>query len=441
VPQPLTRTSGTTMNKPNYPPPSLAWTVWGLGALFYLIGFYQRVAPAVMTNELMKDFHIGATALGHLSAFYFYTYVAMQIPTGVLADSWGPRRLLTAGAFVAGTGSLIFAVASGFLWAGLGRMLIGGSVAVAYVGLLKVASRWFPTRRFAMVAGLALFFGVVGAVFAGVPLRMMVDAFGWRPVMLASAVFTYATGAAVWLVVRDDPVQKGYACPADISADAPRAARGGALAGVAEVLRYRNTWLLFVIPGGMVGCILAFGGLWGVPFLTTHYHMSVNQAAAITSGLMVAWAVGGPILGGLSDRIGRRKPLYVVGCGVHALCWAIVLFVPDLPAAVLVTLILIAGFATGVMIITFAYVKESVPFHLAGTVSGVGNMGVMLGPTLLQPAMGWMLDRHWQGQLVNGARIYSLTAYRWAFALMMAWALLSFVLIFFTRETRCRQMA
>jgi len=68
-------------------------------------------------------------------------------------------------------------------------------------------------------------------------------------------------------------------------------------------------------------------------------------------------------------------------------------------------------------------------------------MGVMLGPMLLQPAMGWMLDHHWQGQLADGVRIYGLTAYRWAFALMMAWALLSLVLVFFTRETRCRQMA
>jgi MFS family permease len=91
------------------------------------------------------------------------------------------------------------------------------------------------------------------------------------------------------------------------------------------------------------------------------------------------------------------------------------------------------------MIISFAFAKESVPSHLAGTVSGITNMGVMMGPTLLQPAVGWVLDRCWQGDLLAGVRIYSLEAYRAAFSLMIAWAALALVLLFFTKETDCRQ--
>ncbi|MGA8181447.1 MAG: MFS transporter, partial [Desulfobacterales bacterium] len=96
-----------------------AWTIWGFGALFYLMGFFQRVAPAVMTAELMHDFNLSAAALGNLSAYYYYSYVAMQIPTGILADNWGPRRLLTTGAFVAATGILLFAMAPDIFWANL----------------------------------------------------------------------------------------------------------------------------------------------------------------------------------------------------------------------------------------------------------------------------------------------------------------------------------
>ena len=98
------------MTKTPAPPLRLAWTVWGIGALFYLMGFFHRIAPAVITTELMQTFGINASGLGNLSALYFYAYVAMQIPTGILADIWGPRRLLSAGALVAGCGALLFAL-------------------------------------------------------------------------------------------------------------------------------------------------------------------------------------------------------------------------------------------------------------------------------------------------------------------------------------------
>jgi len=185
--------------------------MWGLGALFYLVGFFHRVAPAVMTDELMRDFGMGAAALGHLSAFYFYSYVAMQIPTGILADTWGPRRLLTAGTLVAGSGTVLFADAPGFFWAGAGRLMIGGSVAVAFVGLLKLAANWFQPRRFAAVTGMALFFGIIGAVCGGPLLRLMMNFFAWQSIMLGVAVLTLATGAMIWIFVRDEPSQSGYA--------------------------------------------------------------------------------------------------------------------------------------------------------------------------------------------------------------------------------------
>jgi hypothetical protein len=91
------------------------------------------------------------------------------------------------------------------------------------------------------------------------------------------------------------------------------------------------------------------------------------------------------------------------------------------------------------MIISFVFAKESVPIHLSGTVDGAINMGIMLGPTLLQPAVGWMLDRNWNGDLVDGIRIYNITAYHDGFTLMIVWAMLSLVLLFFTKETYCRQ--
>lgn len=413
--------------------------VWGFGALFYLIGFFQRVAPAVITDELMRDFQISAAALGNLSAIYFYSYVAMQVPTGILADRLGPRRLLTAGALIASAGAVLFALAPGFLWAGVGRCLIGGSVAVAFVGLLKVASAWFAPRRYALVSGLALFFGIIGAVGAGTPLRVLVDLFGWRPVVLVSALATLLTGVGTWLFVRDAPHEKGYKDFSATHEATQSISSRGILADLFEVFTYRNTLLLFLIPGGLVGCVLTFSGLWGVPYLMTLHGVSPAVAATLTSSLLVAWAVGGPFFGWLSDRLGKRKSLYIVGCGFSGAGWAAIVLLNDVSLLLLTGVLLITGFASGSMIISFAFAKESVPPRLSGTVSGLINMGVMSGPMVLQPAVGWVLDRLWTGDVALGVRVYSVNAYRSGFGLMLVWLALSFLLLFFTRETGCRQ--
>ena len=428
------------MDLDHSPPQKAAWFVWGLGALFYLMGFFHRVAPAVMTEELMREFNINATALGNLSAFYFYSYVAMQIPTGILSDTLGPRRLLTIGSLVAGIGTLIFALSIHIIWADFGRLLIGGSVAVAFVGLLKVANNWFLPRQYAMISGLALFFGIVGAVFAGTPLRLLMNYYSWRTVILLSALITFVICLNIWFFVRDYPHEKGYKDIGGVEISTGKKTLKNIVQGVLEVFNYPNTWFLFVIPGGLVGCVLTFSGLWGVPFLTTHHELSPPVAAAMTSTLLVAWAIGGPFFGWLSDRLGHRKRLYLIGSVISIAGWLSIIFITKIPVYGLVVMLLVTGFSSGCIIITFAFAKESVPADLSGTVSGVVNMGVMMGPTLLQPAVGWILDLKWQGEVIRGIRLYSLNAYQTGFSLMIAWAVLSFFLLFFTRETNCRQM-
>lgn len=422
------------------PPPNyLSWIVWGLGAVFYLSGFFQRVAPAVMTDYLMADFQIGAAALGNLSAYYFYSYVAIQIPTGILADAWGPRKLLTVGASVAGMGALLFALAPDLLFANTGRLLIGASVGVAWVALLKLSMHWFPPHRFAMTTGLALCCGLLGAVSAGVPLRLLIDHFTWRPVMLASALVSVAIAISLWIVVRDDPTERGYSgfMPTESGATHSGSAL---LSGLLKVFTYGNTWIIAIAPGGIAGSTLAFSGLWGIPFLTTHYGLTPAESAALMSLLLITWGLGGPVAGALSDRMGRRKPIYIGGSFAASVCWYVILFVEKLPFWFLTLLIVIVGTASGVMVLSFAFAKESVPSAYSGTVSGVTNMGVMIGPMTLQPLMGWLLDRHWNGIVESGVRIYDLAAYRSAFTPMMVWSIMSGIIICFSKETRCRQM-
>jgi len=424
---------------PGDAPAALAWGVWALGALLYLAGFFQRVAPAVMTQELMAEFAIAAVGLGHLSAAYFYSYVAMQIPTGLMVDRYGARRVLASGAAVAAAGGLLFALAPTVAVANVGRLLVGGAVGVAWVGTLKLAAHWLPPQRFALATGLALAAGMAGAVGAGVPLRWAVDAWGWRPVMAGCAVATGAIAVLIAWLVRDDPAERGYRSRQAASSERP-VARASIWHGFAEVLRYRNTWLLFFAPQGVTGMILSFAGLWGVPYLVSVYGFTPQQAAFYCSALLVAWAAGGPLLGALSDRAQQRKPLYVLGSAAALLLWAIALLAPQpLAPSVLLALLVAAGFSSGCMVIGFAFAKESVPAHLAGTASGVVNMGSMAGAMLQQPMIGWILDLHWTGELAGGVRLYGPEAYRAAFLLPLGWLAAGLAVALATRETQARE--
>lgn len=422
---------------PQFPPAGLAWSVWGLGALLYLIAFYLRVAPAVITDQLMVEFAISGAALGNLSAFYFYSYVAMQIPTGMMADRWGPRRLLTAGAGVAALGTALFAVAPTIFWASMGRLLIGASVAVAFVSMLKLASHWFAPKQYALASGMALLMGVVGGVVAGVPLRFLVETFGWRPVMGVSAALTALLCIVTWLRVRDDPAQRGYA--SHFQGQHGAHGSGSLLRGLVDVLSYRNIWILTAVPIGFSGAVLTFAGLWGVPFLRQVHGLDPKAAAAITSILLISWALGGPMLGSWSERMGKRKPLYLIASGVALLGWVAIIFLP-LPLWALVLLLIPTGFASGNIIIGFAWAKESVPLRLVGTASGFCNMGPLLGGMLLQPAVGWMLDRRWDGTLAAGVRLYDAAAYQAGFALLVAAMVVAGIVLTFARESHCRQM-
>ena len=157
--------------------------------------------------------------------------------------------------------------------------------------------------------------------------------------------------------------------------------------------------------------------------------------------VIVAGAVGVEVsaFGWFSDRVGLRKPLYIAGAAVAMVGWVGIIYAKNIPVYGLLGLLILTGFSSGAMILSFAFAKESVPPRLSGTISGIINTGVMFGPMLLQPAVGWVLDVKWEGAVSGSVRVYSLEAFQSGFTLMLVWAVLSFVLLFFTRETHCRQ--
>jgi sugar phosphate permease len=419
----------------------LAWSVWAVAATFYLAGFYLRTSPAVMTTELMRDFRIAASQLGQFSAFYFYAYLLMQIPTGVLVDSWGARRLLIGGSLAAAAGTFLFGTTSSYALASTGRAIVGAATAVGWVVTLKLATHWFPKQRFATLSGLGLMMGNIGALVAQVPLRLLVEHYGWRVVALGSAACVAAIGAAAAAIVANDPSDKGFAsfAPRELQRT-DHLTLGGLIRDFPTIFAYRNTWLIFFAQGGFVGAMLSFTGLWGPPYLRQRFALSTTDASAVCSVMIVCWAIASPLAGYFSDKIGRRKPIYLGGAVIAAVGWA-TLFYAALPLAAFVLIAAVTSFACGSVVVAFAFAKESVPVRFLGTISGAVNVGNMLGPTLLQPAIGWALDRQWSGAVAGGVRVYAAAAFQTAFTMIVAWALLCALLIALTSETRCRQTA
>ena len=425
-----------------YPPAWLAWSVWGTGAVFYLAVFFLRAAPAVMTSELMRDFHIGAASLGNLSAFYFYFYVAMQIPVGTLTSSWGPRKLLVTGALLAAGGQFLFGATDHIAIACAGRAIIGGATAVGWLVVLRLAAHWFPSNRFGAVSGLGLLFGNLGALFAQVPLRLAVEHFGWRGTAIGSAALIFALGILAWAVVRDDPSERdleSYAPPELRKQD--KATLQGIWKSVRTVFSYRNTWLILIAQGGMVGPIMTFTGLWGPPFLKARFGLETKAAATICSIMIICWATASPVFGGFSDKLGKRKPPYLIGSLLCAAGWMALFYIRTLPLAAFTAIAALTSFATGCVIVAFAYGRESVPGQHMGTVTATTNIGNMLGNVLLQPGIGLLLDRNWAGTMIHGVRVYDVAAFQAGFVPIVAWALVSSLAIVLTRETHCRQSA
>ena len=426
----------TLVNKKNLPPVWLGWSIWGLAGLLYLLGFYHRVSTNVLADSLKIDFGLTAAGLGNLSACYFYSYFAMQLPTGMFVDRWGPRRLLAAGALISAIGTLIFALASTAMMAGMGRLLIGGSVAVAYVCMMRLAADWFPPRFFTLATGLGFVVGVLGGTAAGAPLVRMLGQHGWRPVMFVLAIAGILLSALIYWRVRDKPSDMGY--------DNYGTKTGGGRPllsfsqSIKTVISYRNSLLLMFVPGALSGSVNTFAGLWGNQFLTSQYGFSPSNAALVCTGVLIVWAFGGPIWGMLSEKMARRKPLFIGASLMVAISWLIIISFPSMPVPVVIFFLLLAGFGAGSLTIGYAFAKESVPLYLAGTAGGLNNGSSILGTVLMQPIIGIILDHH-STIGAHGEIMYQFSGFQYGFGLFVVWSLIGAFSISRLQETYCRQ--
>ncbi len=403
------------------------WLMWGLGAALYCYAFFQRVVPSVMVADLMRDFAIGAALVGNLSAFYFYSYAAVQVPVGVLVDRFGPRVVLAAGAGLAGAGSFLMGAADALELAYAGRLLVGAGVGVSFVASLRLASIWFPPHRFALLSGLTLMAGMAGGIGGQGPLAPVVVAFGWRGTLVVAGGVALALAALIWLFVRDKP--------ADGSPRHHEHPHDSILGGLQAALGEPRTWVLSAIGMMQAAPLLAFAGLWAVPYAMTVYGLDRAAAAGMASLVLLGWAVAGPFQGWLSDRLGRRRLPIVVAGGFSLATMLAIVYWPGLPLWLAQILFVANGFACAAMPVVFAATREANP-RAVGPALAFVNMCTVASGALFQPLIGWLLDRAWDGTIAAGARVYAPEAYRSAFIVLIVAALAGFALSFFVRDRR-----
>ena len=403
----------------------------GVAIAAYLLSFFHRVAPAAISGDLQVAFAIGGAQLGTLAATYFYVYTVMQIPTGVLADTLGPRRILFWGSLVAGTGAILFGLAPNFEVAFAGRTLVGLGVSVTFIAMLKLLALGFDERRFATLTGLCMLIGNIGPILAGAPLAWATQAAGWRQVFVVVGLLSFglAFASRAWV----------------IETAAGKVDRAAWLAGLVSVLKNRATWPGFFANAGLSGAFFAFAGLWAVPYLTQMQGMTRATAANHVSIYFLGFAIGSAFWGRVSDALRRRKAVALAVSGAHVLGWGVWLWATwraggFLPLAATYVLCIAMGLATAGFTLSWASAKEVNPPQLSGMATSVVNVGIFLGPAILQPMVGWLMERTWDGRMEAGVRIYSAAEWRNGLLLLAAAALAGWVATLFVRETGCRNI-
>lgn len=396
----------------------LATVAWLLTSVYYFYQYVLRSAPAVMMPQLSAALDLTPVAVASVVGLFYYGYSPFSLVAGAAMDRFGPRKLLPGAAAVVGIGALLFATGNREL-ASVGRFLQGAGGVFALVGAIYIATKNFSPSLAATLIGATQMFGMAGGSagqFAVGPL--IANGLAWSTFWIAMGVMGLLIGAILFFLI-----------PADEKSASSEGWLKSTGAAFKTVFKNPQSILCGLIAGLMFIPTTIFDMVWGVRYLQDAHDIEYGAAVMRSASVPFGWIIGCPLLGMISDRIGRRKPVIAGGGIVLFACLAWILYgKPGVFPPYIVGLV--AGVASGAAMLPYSVIKEANPPQFGGTATGVVNFLNFTFSALLGPVFSRMLR-----SASGGADQMELQHYQAAFVPMLYGVAIAIVLTLFLRET------
>ncbi|WP_411964675.1 MFS transporter [Haloferax sp. YSMS24] len=396
------------------------WVLWALLAVGFLLVSFHRVTTAVLADDLSRTFDTTGAELGMLHASFFYIYAGLQLPSGILVDRAGSRRVAAAGLAVMSLGVFGFALAPTYAIAFASRAVLGLGGSVLYTATLRFLANWYRPDEFATMTGWTIAAAGMGGVLATTPLAIAIDSAEWQSVLVAIGVGGVALAVVTFFVVRDRPSDAGFEPVDGVQPSTRNIEFSTVITNTKRVLRERETWLMGTMLFLVLGTNFTVLGLWGVPYIADLYDVSVRTASMFVFVGNVGFLLGSPIIGTLSDRLGHRTEIILGSCVVFTMAYGLIFLFVTPPLLVAGGLLFVALFVMGGTLIAFTVAKERHVATASATATGAINSMGYFGAAVFPAVMGYALDAYWTGEVVAGARVYTPSGYRVAFGIATA---------------------
>lgn len=385
----------------------MPFVMWLFPLSFFAYQFILRLWPGLMMQQIMGQFSIDASHFGLLAAFYYYGYSSMQIPVAILLDRFSSRYVVCAFAALCGLATLMFIYTNNFYIAVLSRFLIGAGSAVGFLGVSKVISEWFSTTHYARMVGYSFTVGLMGAIYGGKPVSILIETYSWQTVAITLAAISIAIGFATFFILRSPTATQSSIQENQFK-----------LANFKALLSSPIIWCLACANLLMVGSLEGFADVWGIPYLMQAYNLNKSDAAGLVSLVFFGMLFGGPLLALCSKKFGNYPVITVCGLGM-ALAFSILLSNHAYNWLLLSCLLFAIGVMCCYQVIVFAAGADLVaPQNLGVTVAFLNCIN-MLGGSFFHTSIGKIMDLFWTGTLRgDGLKIYDLGTYKYALSII-----------------------